>query len=559
MLNNFFRLFNTLKYLQLKQLCFFVLRRKFPAKVVAFNGDPSTYKDLQLAPPITIDNIWENDKLTFLNISKPAALAGFDWSPKDTSRLWRYNLHYFDYLRDAKHLPSLKADLLSAWIANNPQSTQPGWEPFTASLRIVNWIFFLQSVGRPLPLSEDYLQSLYIQTLWLEKNDEKHILANHYFENLKALCFAGCFFTGADAKRWRNKATRQLKIQLVEQTLPDGGHYERTPQYHALMLENYLDLYNLVSHNPSLFDSDLIELLEKTCRHGSVFLQDILFPDGGLPLFNDSAFGIAPTINKLQDYAGRLLDDVSCAAKHTATLINKPDSGLYGYRSQQDMFVIDCGDIGPDYQPGHTHCDFLSYELMLSGRRIIVDSGVYEYEPGEMRALVRSTKAHNTLSVDGDEQSEIWGEFRLARRAKKIAASIEQNGQYVEFCGAYRGFYAVGGNIVHQRKVSMASDDLSCIRKVAIVDTVRGGGEHYIESYIHLHPDIQAVEDGRSGLLLTDGNSPLARLIMDERADYRVEEGLYCPEFGKKITNQLLIMSCRATLPLQMSYTLLIE
>ena len=77
---------------------------------------------------------------------------------------------------------------------------------------------------------------------WLEKNDERHILANHYFENLKALLFAGCFFIGKDADRWRERALVEIPKQLREQTLQDGGHYERSPQYHALMLENYLDI-----------------------------------------------------------------------------------------------------------------------------------------------------------------------------------------------------------------------------------------------------------------------------------------------------------------------------
>ncbi len=95
-------------------------------------------------------------------------------------------------------------------------------------------------------------------------------------------------------------------------------------------------------------------------------------------------------------------------------------------RHLNDMMVIDCGAIGPDYQPGHAHCDTLSYELAIDGRRVIVDSGVHDYEPTQHRAYARSTPAHNTVVIDGQEQSEMWGVFRVARRARPLPAYVRQ-------------------------------------------------------------------------------------------------------------------------------------
>jgi hypothetical protein len=65
--------------------------------------------------------------------------------------------------------------------------------------------------------------------------------------------------------------------------------------------------------------------------------------------------------------------------------------------------IIDCDAVSPSYQPGHTHCDMLSYELALDGRPVFVDTGVYDYEPSAERAWSRSTRAHNTVGVDGAE------------------------------------------------------------------------------------------------------------------------------------------------------------
>ena len=88
----------------------------------------------------------------------------------------------------------------------------------------------------------DWLKSLYEQALWLEKNIEYHLLANHYFKNGKALIFAGMYIAGQDAERWLKKGRQIIASELEEQILPDGGHFERSPMYHAMILEDCLDI-----------------------------------------------------------------------------------------------------------------------------------------------------------------------------------------------------------------------------------------------------------------------------------------------------------------------------
>ena len=244
------RLYHTIKHLKPSQLAFFVWRRKFPAASVQLAGAPEVASGIAVQAPIAISGIYcADNQFRFLNIKKDLSGEDVDWLPSDVPRLWRYNLHYFDYLREKERCASNKHSMIESWIDHNSQGSEPGWEPFTASLRIVNWVFYLCREG--CSHHNKIIESLYLQALWLEKNDERHILANHYFENLKALLFAGVFFKGDDAKRWRQRAIRELLVQLEEQTLADGGHYERSPQYHGLMLENYLDIYNLAISNPA--------------------------------------------------------------------------------------------------------------------------------------------------------------------------------------------------------------------------------------------------------------------------------------------------------------------
>jgi uncharacterized heparinase superfamily protein len=483
----------------------------------------------------------------FLNISRNFESAAIHWAPVDVPRLWRYNLHYFDCLRDQRP-DSAKQALIDNWVEHNPQGSQPAWEPYTASLRIANWVkYFLHN---PDAVTDTRSASLFTQARWLRKNLERHILANHYFENIKALTFAGAFFVGDEADGWLRFATSKLAVQLQEQTLADGCHYERTPAYHCLMLQNYLELYALMQANPGLFSEPLVKLLRDTANSGLVFLADILLPAGRIPLLNDSAFNSAPLPRAVFTYANSLGFDIAAAKK--PRLVEKPDAGSYGYIADEDGFLIDCGDIGPSYQPGHTHCDFLSYELVLNGQPIVVDTGVYEYEPGEMRHYVRSTGAHNTVSVGGDEQSEIWGEFRVARRAKKLGASIVETQQTIDFTGAYRGFYALGGKVEHQRRVSIGRGSTG-IDSVSIVDVVTGAGDKLLESFIHLHPDVEIDDDSAGNLTLVAAGSKL-ELTIGQGLDYRIQDSFYCPEFGLKLANRCIVLYVAADRGIDISY-----
>lgn len=568
MIRKIIRLLNTLKYLKVRQLFYFILRRKFSSTLVRVPTVLPVANQLSLIAPIaTSYRVESKNAIRFLNHNQSFELDAIDWCPVDMQRLWRYNLHYFDYLRDPAWSVEEKFSMINSWIANNKQSTQPGWEPFNCSLRLVNWFLFLNKNKQYM--TSEVQHSVYEQALWLEHNDEQHILANHYFENLKALMFAGCFFSGGDSNeknshRWLKRSKHEILQQLKEQTLADGGHYERSPQYHVLMLENYLDIYNLAVSNRSFFDAVFISELKKYSVLGLNYLNDIVFPDNNIPLFNDSAFGISPSLEKLNQYAYQLFAYKCQEPTKSLTTIEKHDSGLYGLRSSDDMLLMDCGDIGPSYQPGHTHCDFLSYELMLGGKRLVVDTGVFEYEPGPLRHYVRSTQAHNTVSIDGDEQSEIWGEFRVARRAKKLDAQVCAVDEQVSITGAFCGFYGspscfygvITGwkpRFKHQRdiNVKLVKD---AVESIEVVDTLSGKGEHEAESYIHIHPDfvLESIDEKNIKILLN--GVIFAKLEINIDCQYRIKKTIYCPEFGVKHDIDCIVIYRQGFMPLNLGY-----
>jgi len=517
---------------------------------------------MAMHPPIDTDAAF-----TFLHRKKVFDLGRIEWANTDMPKLWRYNLHYFDYLQDSQRSIENKAYLVSDWIEHNPQGTVDAWEPYTTSLRIVNWVKFFLSLSSdsleqkyleegstkgelPAGLKPEWLKSLYSQALWLEQNIEYHILANHYLKNGVALFFAGAYFQGVYADRWMKKGLTILRQELEEQFLTDGGHFERSPMYHSICVTDYLDILNLAKHSQGVLSPNDQDTFAQKMTRSLDFLSDICLPDNEIPLFNDSAFGIAPTPWQIFEYAKKVVAYEPLERQSGITIHNHAASGYFVCRNDEDAIIIDCGSIGPDYQPGHAHCDTLSFELAIDGRRVIVDSGVHDYEPSQERAYARSTSAHNTAMVDREEQSEMWGVFRVARRAKPIQGYIDKTGhESVLFEGAHDGYRRLSGEPIHRRRMSYDGQGSWMIR-----DLLEGSGIHRMESFVHFHPDCSLVPSGEGVFRIERDGEPIAVIEALNTCRMEIQQGCYFPEFGLSQKNPVLAFSCHGEVPLQLSY-----
>jgi len=470
----------------------------------------------------------EKRRFTFLNETRDFG-NDIDWSVPGAGRLWRYNLNYFDYLETNEGLPTgLGVAIMCDWIEQNPPGTPDSWDPYPISLRTVNWMKYLgeEMVGRSD--AGKIAGALYEQILWLEKDLEFHLLANHLFKNAKALAFAGLFFSGSDARRWFEKGLALLKRELPEQVLSDGGHFERSPMYHAMIFEDCLDLLNIWSHHDEKESKEIVLVLRETVSRMAHFLCGIVHPDGQLALFNDSAFGIEAEPQDLLDYYGRIMNIAPEAPSGRSWSF--PETGYYVISPERDdRLIIDCGNIGPDYQPGHSHCDTLSFELSLNGKRVIVDSGCSSYEDGSVRQYNRGNAGHNTLAVDGENQSEVWSSHRCARRAYPLYATLaeEKDGQ-IAFRGAHDGYRRLPGKPIHTRSFIWAG------KEILIEDIVEGVGRHSIEISLHINPELFAETRGETVAIVHDGEA-IAAVSLCDGGPVEKREGWYCPEFGKVV------------------------
>ena len=189
-----------------------------------------------------------------------------------------------------------------AVAGENPPAAGNGWEPYPASLRIVNWIAWALAGNDLGPAA---LQSLAAQVRILGATLEYHLLGNHLLANAKALVFAGCFFSGDEADGWLRTGLDLLDAELAEQILDDGGHFELSPMYHAIILEDVLDLIQLgrIVSGAARREGQAWRALAARML---AWLDAMTHPDGEIGFFNDAAFGIARTHAELAEYGARL-------------------------------------------------------------------------------------------------------------------------------------------------------------------------------------------------------------------------------------------------------------
>src|SRR5690606_29747382 len=433
-------------------------------------------------------------RFEFLN--RGLDLPVIDWRARYVSHLWTYNLHYFDYAADlatAWLLTRERAfvdrflELAGEWISATADGRSDGWDPYPTSLRTANWLRATLAFDDALPQEARarILASTHAQLRHLGRRLEWHLLGNHLLKNLHALALGGLVLEGAEAAEWRGRLRAAFWEQAAEQFESDGGHIERSPMYHAIALADVLEILHLDNLCGEPSSDDRLALAERAIRAFRAWTR----PDGTLHLFNDAANGIAP-------------DAARIAARARAAGIDWPDSpegpwalpasGFFGYADEAtgERFIIDAGPPGPPYQPAHAHCGVLSFELDMDGRAFIVDSGTSGYEGDPLRAYVRSTRAHNTVMIGDREQSEVWGVFRMARRAVVPYARIERPPGAFVFSGACSPYHDRAA--VHHRLVARTDAGWR------IIDRVAGAVGARVAGYLHVHPDFRLAADGES-------------------------------------------------------------
>jgi uncharacterized heparinase superfamily protein len=367
----------------------------------------------------------------------------------------------------------------------------------------------------------EILRSAAGQAEFLARHLEWDVGGNHLLENARALIFAGRAIDSPHAEGWLHRGLEIIRRELPIQVLPHGEHFERSPMYHQEMLE----LLHEVGQLTGDYDQEFSAKCRRTVAAMREFRESLLHPDGDVPQLGDTVLSVgAPAGPAASAHGAAALAGPMDPAPRSAAR-----DGYWTFRCGGDFLLLDAAPVGPDHLPAHAHADLLTIEASLDGARWIVDAGVFDYEDGAMRAYCRSTAAHNVLEVDGQNQCDVWGRFRMGARGWPAPL---QSGKWAtaRWAGAVHNAYRRLGVPVVGRFVCCRPDEW------LIVDWALGAGRRRLVNRLHLHPECRVAARDGVELQLARGPTRVWLRALGAGA-MRTVPGWWSPRWGERFEN----------------------
>ena len=487
-------------------------------------------------------------------------------------------------------------DQLESWIEQNPAGLGINWQSsLEIAIRVLSWLwtiaFLLPSPAFTQSFARRITCSLLAQLRHVRTYPSVYSSPNtHLIGEATALFIAGMLFKEVakinDAASWRDFGARILVQEAERQILDDGVHCELSTSYHCYTADFYLQALILGRRNGFAFPCAVTAKV-------SAMMEYVLYmtrPDGSLPQLGDDDGGRALALYR-QDYrsfvdglclAAALLQrpdfkwscgDSSKGIEETLWLLGEPglqafrelnaappsvtsrafpSAGYFVHRSGwsagDSHAVFDCGGLGTP-TGGHGHADALSVVLFTAGRDLLIDPGTFVYNTSrEWRNHFRSTAAHNTVVIDGQNQSEPAGTFQWTTQARTgaLVHSTHSGSPCAE--GEHRGYAASAAPVVHKRRLVCEPD------RWVIEDEFSGSGEHTFDFYFHFAPGVTFSVSPSSRFITVLLRSGEYRATMRFHApvatNAEVLEGWVSPRYGRRELASVVVFRMRTTPPL---------
>ncbi|MCC6454711.1 MAG: alginate lyase family protein [Caldilineaceae bacterium] len=454
----------------------------------------------------------------------------------NTDWTWDLNRHaYFEslgraywYTGDERYVAKF-SDLLHDWLAHNPASVrQPSWSSvFEVAFRINAWIGALHLFQHSPSLDEAthtaLLAGLWTHGQFLDTYLELHAQNNHLLLESKSLAMLGILFPEFKAAaRWRERGLTIFCQELRAQVCADGVHGERASLYHRIISGELLELLVLADQNAIALPPEIAQIFTKMVE----FELWLTKPDGQVPLVGDSALedmhlrysgvsggaalmqlhhlkAAAPDLGerelwllgpqRVAAYLGSAAEPVEVGSRAFA------EGGYITMRGESDpasaYALFDCGPFGYALDSTHGHADALNLELYAHGQSWVVDPGVYSTHLGwQWRRFFRGTRGHNTVVVDGQDQSRLLDWRRVYRPAKTSLQAWISNPTFDFVAASHDGYERLAAPITHQRQIFFVKPHYWIV-----IDQLSGAGEHAFDLYFHLMPGLVVHHDPASG------------------------------------------------------------
>ena len=503
----------------------------------------------------------------------------------DIKYLWEPNRHLelvtlaqsWQLTGELKYLEGCKT-LLDSWFEQCPYPMGVNWvSSLELSVRLVNWSFAWHLLGGDKSPLFSGIDGAEFRNRWLRFVFQHcHFIAGHFSRYSSANNHLLGEYMGlmvgtltwpmwSESANWKRTAVQGFETEALRQNGPDGVNREQAVYYQyevmdMMVLCGLIGRANGVEFNPAFW---------QCLEHLMEFLASVMDCAGNVQMIGDaddalmvrlsqetywsnyrSMLATGAVLFKRGDLAVKAcrFDDKSrwligdAAAKVFATLslpisekprMNFSEGGYYllGARfgaADEVRALVDCGPLGYLSIAAHGHADALSLVLSAGGHELLIDPGTYAYHTQKKwRNYFRGTGAHNTVRVDGVDQSKIGGNFLWLRKANSHCDLIETTGEYQQFSGWHDGYHRLQDPVTHQRNIEFSAIKNS----FNVIDLLRCQGHHSVELSWHFAENCSVTCDG-TNVNVTIGSVRLAMYMSSAALKPVLHHGEEVPPLG---------------------------
>ena len=555
-------------------------------RIVAGRFDVFALQDVELGSPPR----WNRDPktgieapLTFgklLNYRDPGLVG-------DIKYLWEPNRHLhlvtlaqaYALSGDARYFGVIR-EHLESWFAACPFRMGPNWSStLELAIRLINWSVAWQLLGgASSPLFKD-AEATHFSRRWLESvHQHAQFIRGHFSLYSSAGNHligeaAGLFIAAVtwpfwpEARGWAEEAKAILEREALLQNGTDGVNREQAVSYQQFELELLLLPLFAGRANGRKFSAAFESRIEAMME----YLASIVDAGGNVPMFGDSDDGLVVRLAPngghckyrsllatgailfrraaFKAKAGKLDDETRWLVGEGADAVFElldgtreqlpvrrafTHGGYYvlgcDFETENEIrLVADAGPLGYLELAAHGHADALAFTLSVAGKEFLIDPGTYAYHTqGPWRDYFRGTAAHNTLRVDGMDQSQSGGNFMWVRKAEAQCTLWRPSKERDLFEGWHDGYAQLPDPVVHRRRISLEKRT----RQVVIEDALQMAGQHDIELFFHCSERCR-VDPARDGWAVSQGGKTLLlRLPQAVQASSRIHYGSTAPIRG---------------------------
>jgi heparinase II/III-like protein len=518
-------------------------------------GKTLDYRDPDLVGDIKY--LWEpNRHLHLVTLAQAYAMSG--------------NPRYFHDL----------AEQLDSWFLACPRGLGPNWaSALEAGIRLISWSIAWQLIGGASCRQFDTSRHAGLRARWLGSVFEHaefirgwlslHSSANnHLIGELAGLFVAGVTWPHwKRAALWADTAQRLLEREALAQNAPDGVNREQAVSYQRFVVDLMIFCLLAGSANARRFSAGYAARIEAMLD----YLASIMDAGGNVPQFGDADDGEIARLAQDEGFSpyrsllatgallfGRgdfklkagALDDKTRAlvgpradeqyavlgAKKTRLPPRRgfPEGGYYVLGCDFDTrseirLVADAGPLGYRSIAAHGHADALSFTLSAGGQELLIDPGTYAYHTqGAWRQYFRGTAAHNTVRIDGLDQSVQGGNFLWLAKANAGCSLWQSSAQQDRFEGWHDGYRRLEDPVTHRRSIELDK----AARRVVVEDTLEMAEDHEVELFFHCHEEATLAPHGHGYVVSRRGGALSIALPQADGAKLEVYHGSLAPMAG---------------------------